>query len=117
MTRNPFVILSTVLSWFFRAHSRLKIDPRHIHVIDGDTIRYQGHRYRLIGFDAPEIFSPASAHEHRQGIASRRTLSDLVTGATTAELTTYENDRYGRTLASLRLDGVDVATHITTQPV
>src|SRR5262245_52736969 len=29
--------------------------PKNIHVIDGDTLRIEGERIRLIGIDAPEI--------------------------------------------------------------
>ena len=114
MRRNPLIVVSTVLAWLFRARSQTSIDPRAIRVIDGDTIEYLGKRHRLDGFDAPEIFHPASRHELQQGIEAKQTLAGYVAAASRAELICYETDRYGRTLASLRLDGHDVAGLMTT---
>ena len=30
------------------------IEPQDVHVVDGDTIDWQGERYRLVGFNTPE---------------------------------------------------------------
>jgi len=46
----------------------LRPDPRPsgpIDVIDGDTVRYQGSTYRLVGFDTPERGDRARCDDER----------------------------------------------------
>ncbi len=47
-------------------------------VVDGDTIRYGGERIRLVGLDAPEIFSPDCATERDLGWRAANRLVDLL---------------------------------------
>lgn len=74
-------------------------------VVDGDTLKVYsaelGHiRVRLTQIDAPE-------HDQPYGAQSRQRLSSLIAGHA-VRLHTEGTDRYGRTLATVYADGVDV---------
>jgi micrococcal nuclease len=79
--------------------------------IDGDSIRHGDERVRLIGIDAPEM--PSHCRHGRtcapgDPIASRDSLADLLDdGTVTVER--RGRDRYGRTLANVRVNGRNVA--------
>lgn len=72
-------------------------------VHDGDTITVRSDittKIRLFGIDAPELKQP-------HGQASKQALSGLVFGKTVT-VTPANKDRYGRTVAQIKADGVDV---------
>ena len=79
-------------------------------VTDGDTLRCGDERIRITGIDAPE--TRACPRGRRcvtgDGAASTRTMEGIVEGA---ELTIERlgRDRYGRTLAVVYADGVNIA--------
>lgn len=77
-------------------------------VIDGDTLRLGDERLRLIGIDAPEIFHPHCADELIAGRAARWRVEGLVLAARIVTIERKGKDRYGRTLARISLDGVDL---------
>ncbi len=79
-----------------------------VRVIDGDTIDIAGERVRLLGIDAPEVFSPACPAEKALGLAASRRVRALIAAARTIEATREGTDRYGRTLARVYLDGQDL---------
>jgi endonuclease YncB( thermonuclease family) len=56
------------------------IDPRSIHVMDGDTIRVGRNVYRLLGFDAPEASRSVCVSELRLGLKARDRLRALIAG-------------------------------------
>lgn len=86
------------------------VNPAAIQVVDGDTIRWEGQRIRLQGFDSPELFRPQCGAELAAARAARDALRARLDGAGRAELRIApEPDRYGRGLARLSLDGEDVA--------
>lgn len=71
-------------------------------VIDGDTLRLNGHRIRIVGIDAPErhqTCTDASGHPWACGRAATQRLSALISGGR-VECTVRGRDRYGRTLAA-----------------
>jgi endonuclease YncB( thermonuclease family) len=76
-----------------------------VKVVDGDTIyaldeTLTQYKVRLAGIDAPERNQP-------YGLASRKHLGSLVAGKTvTIEYT--KHDRYGRIVAKVSINGVDV---------
>lgn len=78
-------------------------------VVDGDTLRVDGERIRLLGIDAPEI------HGCRQGRvcvpgdgqASKRSLEAMMGGRVSVQR--VGQDRYGRTLAHVYANGRNVA--------
>ena len=86
-------------------------------VDDGDSLRCQGERVRLVGIDAPEMAeSPrckdgrrvrSDCHEGR-AVASRDFLRSLTRGEVRCTVT--GRDAYGRALARCMSDGVDLNT-------
>jgi len=79
---------------------------RVVGVSDGDTVRAVDgddveRRIRLVGVDAPETAQPF-------GTVARRRLADLVMGKVVA-VDDRGEDAYGRTLARLEVDGIDVS--------
>lgn len=85
--------------------------PWPVRVIDGDTVDRWPWRYRLVGFDAPEIGRAACASERQGGVAAKIRMGELIAGAQRVDLvrTTWRLDRWGRVLARLELDGRDAA--------
>ncbi|MGT2457659.1 thermonuclease family protein [Cupriavidus basilensis] len=74
-------------------------------VLDGDTVDVLSPekiktRCRLYGIDAPEKAQPF-------GQVSKQSLSDLIYRKT-IDVQPLDQDRYGRTICRLRLDGLDV---------
>jgi endonuclease YncB( thermonuclease family) len=83
-------------------------------VVDGDTVRARcgsaGEvRVRLMGFDTPEVFSPGCTAEKTKGDAATLALRRLIGAADRIAFDFHGEDRYGRALAVMRLDGRDVA--------
>lgn len=80
-------------------------------VIDGDTVVADGVHYRIEAMDAPE--TGARAHclaERRLGALAKAHAETLVASARTIDIEPHGLDRYGRTLARLRIDGADFAS-------
>ena len=77
-----------------------------VRVVDGDTIKLDCTTYRLWGIDAPETKQDCDGQ--RMGVAATGALEDLVRGkVVTCEERT--KDRYGRTVALCRADGIDLS--------
>ncbi len=79
-------------------------------VTDGDTIRCNGERIRLLGIDAPEL--PGHCRTGRNcapgdGYASKRSLDDAMIG--TIHISRVGEDHYGRTLAILSSERGDLS--------
>jgi endonuclease YncB( thermonuclease family) len=84
-------------------------------VVDGDTLRCateggRSERIRVSGIDAPETSAcrPGRHCVDGDGQASRRALELLVEGAE-LRLVRLGRDRYGRTIAAIYADGINVA--------
>lgn len=62
------------------AASAVPIEARHIHVIDGDTVRIMHRRpdVRLVGFNAPETYRAACEAERELGERATQRLRELV---------------------------------------
>jgi endonuclease YncB( thermonuclease family) len=76
-----------------------------VHVADGDTITVldenkQKHVIRLMGIDAPE-------KKQKFGEESKLSMIELANDKE-VEVTWFKNDRYGRTVGQVRVDGLDV---------
>jgi micrococcal nuclease len=80
-------------------------------VIDGDTIRWNGEKVRLVGFNTPEISEPLCAAEATKGELAKLRLQQLLNSGSVSFLASAERDRdrYGRLLREVRVDGRDVA--------
>jgi endonuclease YncB( thermonuclease family) len=79
-------------------------------VTDGDTIRCNGVRIRLLGIDTPEL--PGHCRDGRKCVegdpyASTQSLADALVG--TIRISRAGEDRYGRTLATLSSDKGDLS--------
>lgn len=85
-----YVLLTSVLSITL---STLACDATgQARVIDGDTLDYDGVRYRLFAIDAPEGNQPG-------GDDATRALRRLIALKGIGEITKKDTDRYGRTVA------------------
>lgn len=79
-------------------------------VTDGDTIRCNGERIRLLGIDTPEL--PGHCRKGRDCVsgdpyASTRSLANAMVG--TIRINRASQDRYGRTLATVSSNKGDLS--------
>lgn len=103
-----FVALLSGALWLGAAqHLASKIAPKAFAqtIVDGDTLKLGGTTYRLWGIDAPE--SKQWCGDYPAGIQAGATLQSLIAGKTVA-CDPKTTDRYGRTVAICRADGVDL---------
>jgi endonuclease YncB( thermonuclease family) len=97
-----------------------------IDVIDGDTVRFQGATYRLVGFDSPERGDKARCDdERRRAEAASARLQALITSGD-ARLERVDcacrpgqegtrNCNYGRLCGSLSIGGRDVGSILISE--
>ena len=78
-------------------------------VVDGDTIRLRAERIRLSSVDAPELLEPQCEAERLLALEAQRRLAELLSSQPW-RIVRDGTDRYGRTLARLRLDDGWVGT-------
>lgn len=77
-------------------------------VIDGDTIRLGAERIRILNIDAPETEGRARCNaERRLAAVATMTLTEIIMGEQ-LEIERHGKDRFGRTLAYIRVSGADV---------
>ena len=76
-------------------------------VIDGDTVRMDGKRYRLLGFDSPETFFAKCGREREAGSAAAARLKELIETTDARLEPTGRNCKWGRGCAYLLLNGED----------
>lgn len=86
---------------------------RVVSVIDGDTVslwcpQTGTERARLMGFDAPELFSPQCPAEAAKALAATWALRTTLWTAGEVTVRRHGTDRWGRALVDLRADGVPV---------
>ncbi len=83
-------------------------------VIDGDTLRVGDERYRVENIDAPERGARADCPEERAlAEAARAYVVEWVANARTVEAQpTGRRDRYGRVIARIRIDRVDLGERL-----
>ena len=82
---------------------------RHTCIVDGDTIWLEGYNLRLESYDTPEPHNDICGGRAEVELAHRASarLRELLNqNAFTVE--THGEDRYGRTLATIRIGGRDV---------
>jgi endonuclease YncB( thermonuclease family) len=81
----------------------------HAIVTDGDTIRISNNKIRILGIDAPEGKQTCKLPDKiiRCGALATEAMRKLVSGNTVSCQQT-DTDRYGRTIAICRANGVDV---------
>lgn len=77
-------------------------------LVDGDTGRDNGKKWRLISIDAPELAEPACENEKQLALAARRRLQQLLAGGYRIR-PSGRDDPNGRALVDILLpDGRDV---------
>lgn len=92
-----------------------------VKVVDGDTydilvdagfdIRFQG-RFRLLGVDTPEIFGvKRDTEDYQRGLAASKFVRSILPAGKWVEVRVYQsnNDKYGRWLAEVYVDGESLA--------
>lgn len=86
---------------------------RPFSVVDGDTIQVGTQRWRIEGYDAPEVFGRAQGQgERNAGVKAALRLQELIrTGKVQIEVTNPP-DKWGRGRAKLTVDGNDVAAQM-----
>jgi endonuclease YncB( thermonuclease family) len=87
-------------------------------VVDGDTVDVACpgravERARIVGYDAPELFSPGCVAERAAAQAARSGLSAMVVGP--VEVTFLRRDKYDRALVDMRAGGERVATRMVAE--
>src|SRR6185369_15681856 len=78
-------------------------------VVDGDTFWMDGVKIRIADIDAPETHPPHCARERELGDAATRRLRELLnSGPVTLSSIDRDEDRYGRKLRNVQVNGSDV---------
>lgn len=79
-------------------------------VVDGDTIKAPyGPTYRILGYDTPETHLAKCEEERALGLRAKARLEQLLDQGEVRVLEKGKLDRYGRTLATVTIDGEDLA--------
>jgi endonuclease YncB( thermonuclease family) len=79
-----------------------------VRVIDGDTLRIGAERIRLINIDAPEMSNGAECDAERQlAEVAKQKMTEIVAGQQ-LQVRREDKDRFGRTLAYIRVRGADL---------
>lgn len=84
-------------------------------VTDGDTVRLGDERIRLEAIDAPEIAQPECLAEALLGALATERLRQLLAQPGPVVILRSGVDRYGRTLATITIGGVDVALQLVAE--
>lgn len=88
------------------------ISADNIRVIDGDTVAIAEERVRILGVDAPEMRGQCDA-ERRLARLARNAVRAWLDGAAEIRIEREERpDRYGRTLARIYIDGVNLSERL-----
>lgn len=121
LARLTILVLAACAVWFFQGREAL-LGPGHkrdlssgmvtveasaVRVIDGDTFETGGQRIRILGIDTPELANPAHGFPVAQPYSEEaaRYARALVDSASEVSYLPYRNDRYGRLLAHVFVDG------------
>lgn len=85
------------------------LDSSDIYMIDGDTAKVAGQKFRLTGFDTPETYRPKCDFESALGDRATQRARQLVRDAGTVNLVVLPGkDKYGRGLAQLYIHGTNI---------
>lgn len=76
-------------------------------VVDGDTFWLKGEKIRVEGYDSPEMGEPKCARPAAGAVEARSALAQLLNSGEVS-LDRSGRDKYGRTLARVSVDGVDI---------
>jgi len=76
-------------------------EAKDILIIDGDTFEYNGERFRIYGYNAPELDEPG-------GLLAKMVLSLILLNSNTITIKRIAKDKYGRTIAKVFVYGTDI---------
>ncbi len=93
----------------WRVSFRMCSSNRYTCVVDGDTIWLEGQNLRLESYDTPEPYNDICGGQAEVELAHRASarLLELLNG-NSFTVETHGSDRYGRTLATIKIGGRDV---------
>lgn len=85
----------------------IDMDKTKIELDDGDSFEYDGMGIRVLGMDTPEIAHPEHGFHYDQpyGREASEMTAGIFAGAKKIEYVPYEEDKYGRMLAHVFVDG------------
>ncbi len=87
----------------------LSFGAADVEVVDGDTLALRnGEKIRILDLDTPETWKPRCDHELDVGMQAADRLRELLDDGE-IRIERVGRDRYGRTLAWVRVDGINVA--------
>jgi len=85
-------------------------------VVDGDTIWLGGQKIRVADIDVPETHPPRCSREAELGEAATRRLRQLLNGgAVSLQAIDRDQDRYGRKLRIVLVDGRSVGSRLVDE--
>lgn len=85
-------------------------------VVDGDTIWLNGQKIRIADIDAPETHEPRCQAEQALGDRATRRLQQLLeSGTITLATIDRDEDRYGRKLRLVLVDGKSVGDTLVSE--
>jgi endonuclease YncB( thermonuclease family) len=85
-------------------------------VVDGDTIWLAGEKIRVADIDAPETHEPRCAAEQALGDRATRRLRELLNnGAVSLQPIDRDEDRFGRKLRIVLVDGASVGERLVDE--
>jgi endonuclease YncB( thermonuclease family) len=94
--------------------SPLPVSAKTIVLVDGDTIRIDNIKIRIVNIDTPETYRSRCERELILGLRAKERLRELLdSGDVTYKAT--GTDRYGRTLAHVHVDGANVGEQLISE--
>ncbi len=111
------ILVLLTISCFSGSANLLKLVPKSVDVIyiditkikldDGDTFSYDGMDIRVLGMDTPEIAHPEHGFHKDQpfGREASAYTAELIEKAKKIAYVPFQEDRYGRMLAHVFIDG------------
>lgn len=107
-------LLLGVLGWFLAGAASASSYVR-VEAVDGDSVRYRGVLYRVVGLDTPELRARCP-EERVLALRARDRMAEIGNGRVRMERVTTQRDKYGRPLVRLYdRQGRDVAAILISE--
>ena len=105
-----------VAVWIEPSKQTKTLSASEVTAVDGDTLDHGEHRYRLVGFDAPETYRPQCRAEKTLGLEAKARLTELIQSADQIELVIQPDlDVHDRFLAVGRVAGQEVGAILISE--
>ena len=101
---------SSMGHWNASAHGDrvVSTDGDAITVVDADTVNIGADRYRLVGFDSPEIYHVGCRRERDIGLIAASRLIEIMRSGNVVVQRLPGRDKWRRGLARITVDGRDI---------